>query len=43
MNHKRLDYCKSSRNEESKDDKNNQNKQDTALVSVGMKKTMKSG
>ena len=41
-NHKILDYCKSSINEESKDDKNSQNKQDTALVSVGIKKTMKS-
>ena len=43
MNHKRLDYCKSSRNEESEDDNNDQNKQGTVLVSVGMKKTMKSG
>ena len=43
MNHKRLDYCKISRNEESKDNKNRQNKQDIALVSVGMKKTIKSG
>ena len=43
MNHKRLDYCKSSKIEEPKDIKNSQNKQDTALVSVGMKKIMKSG
>ena len=43
MNHKRLDYCKSSKNDESKDDKNSQNNQDTEIVSAGMKKTTKSG
>ena len=43
MNHMRLDYCNSSKNEESKDDKNSQNNQDTAMVSVGMKKALKSG
>ena len=43
MNHKRMDYYKNSGNEESEDDKNGQNKQGTALVSVGMRKRMKCG
>ena len=43
MNSKKLDCSKSSRGEKPKDPKKNQNKQDTAMVGVGMKKTMKSG
>ena len=43
MNHKRLDYYKSSKSEENKYINICQNKQDKAMVSVGMKKAMKSG
>ena len=37
MSHKRLDYSMNFKDEKSKDAKKDQNKQDTTLVSVGMK------
>ena len=43
MNHKRSDCSMNFKDGKSKDAKKDQNKQDTALVSVGMKKSMKSG
>ena len=43
MNHKRSDCSMNFKDEKSKYAKKDKNKQDTALVSVGMRKSMKSG